>query len=207
MKFLTTFLLILFSLNLLSCISSNEEGRRFRGRDKLKNTRKRVIPIFNIPKVDDTSNTANSQNTNQNDDAFVFPVALRNNHESLLLDAISNEKHKVSISANPKNIPVQLVAGFSGHLSISTNEGIHTLILSPPTITQSFYFELESQNTTLTVADGNTVKQRQALAETTGPITFYIKQDDELTILCFPLLPKNINVVKSFVEQPECQEN
>ena len=208
MKFLSIPLIIL-CLSASSCIRDEEDNRRFHGRNKLEQPEKRASPkkttVFSEQKSPEDATAPVSDSSKE---SLIFPFVLSSDHNALVFESIDNSAYKASISAKPEEKPVRLVSGFSGRLSITTNNGLHTLTISSPTNNKVLYFELSEENTTLMSSNEVDVKQKQILAETTKPVAFYVKENGELTVLCFSFdnLSQKINMVKNFPEHPECQQ-
>ena len=211
MNLLNTFIFILLCLSVSSCIRGEEDDRRFHGRDKLKQSVKRASPqkitVFDEQKPQEEASSSSPANDSSKE-SLVFPFVLSSDHNSLIFESIDGSAYKVSISAKPEEKPVHLVAGFSGRLSITTNNDRHTLTISSPKNSETLYFELSAENTTLMVDNGVDVSQTQTLAKTTKPVTFYVKKNGELTVLCFFFdnSSQKINKIKNFSDHPDCQQ-
>lgn len=215
MKFLT--LVTLFFFSLPSCISEdNEDDRRFRGRSKTDKTIKRErpvtlisdeIPITESTTEEDTSPVATSEPVASNpvEETFVFPITLTSEHT--LLNVQSDDHKKITVFAEPKNKAISIVAGLSGSVSVLNEEGLYTVVVFSADKQKTIHFELPEQDTTILVADGDLVVQRQNLATTTQPIVFFVTENDEqMSVLCISLddLAKKIQVVKNFSEHSDC---
>lgn len=195
-KLLSPIFLVTLSFSLLSCPSANENGeekRRFRGgRTKKENPTKR------------SKRTVIKENSIE---SLGFPIIINTTvHSDLSITSSDNEK--MSIAVEPSEKPMKVVAGMSGQLSLSTENGVHTLILSSSTISEVIYLELTEENTELKVSNGVSVNLTQVLAHTTNPLIFYVKKNEELTVICFPIetLAQKINVKKNFADHKDCQK-
>ena len=211
MKLLRAFIFILLCLSVSSCIRGKEDNRRFHGRDKLKQSVKRAPPqkitVFAEQKPQEEASSSSPANDSSKE-SLVFPFVLSSDHNSLIFESIDGSAYKASISAKPEEKPVHLVAGFSGRLSITTSNDRHTLTISSPKNSETLYFELSVENTTIMVGNGVDVSQTQTLAKTTKPVTFYVKKNGELTVLCFFFdnSSQKINKIKNFPDHPDCQQ-
>jgi len=194
-NFLSLIFLTTLSFSLFSCPNGNgngEDRRRFRGsREKIETPKKRD----NRPEV--------RENSIKN---LGFPIMINPTvHRDLSITSTDNKK--MYISVEPSEKPMEVVAGMSGQLSLSTENGVHTFILSSSTSSKAIYLELTEENTRLKVInDVSSVNQTQVLAQTTSPLIFYVKENEELTVICFPIevLEKTINVKKGFADHPDC---
>ena len=214
MKFFNPFLLIALAFSLSSCLKEEErkyedEGRFQGGRTKQEQPKPRT-PLGTPSKttvVSDNQQPVNaaSPTGESASESLIFPVNLSSEHNSLSLQSSDNQKF--TISAEPKEKPINLVASLSGRLSITTTENLHTLVLSPTTSSKILYAELTVENTTLLATNGSTLNQRQTIATTKNPIVFYVKENKELTVLCFPInkISEQIQVAKNFKDHPNCK--
>ena len=196
--------LVILSFSLLSCPRTDEneeDNRRFRGgRTKIDHSTKR-----NTNKIRLATAGEQSQQGSSDGSELDFPIIINPaNHSDLSITSSDNKK--LSIAVEPSEEPMTVVAGWSGQLSLSTENGVHTLTLSSPTNSKIIYLELTEENTDLRVSDGSNVNQRQVLAQTTSPLTFYVKEGEELALICFPIeeLEKKINVKKKFADHRDC---
>lgn len=215
MKFLLLLILIL-SFSVSSCTKGEEDNKRLR-REKTKEPKKRIGKgIIQNPALTQGPETISERPVLQSppeqmaeeQEELIFPVSYSSDHETLSLDPKDQEYTKVSISAKPKDYPLGLKAGLSGHLSLSTEGGVHTFRINPTKSNKVLHFELTEEDTILMSDDGQLVSQGDILAETTGPIIFYITHNGEITILCLAVnnQASNINVVKTFPDHPSCAE-
>ena len=135
-----------------------------------------------------------------------FPFSLKTSHSALFIESVGDSSYKSSISAEPADVPVKALAGIKGRLSLQSSNGVYTVIVSSNK--KKIYFELDEKKTKLLAKEGQTVTPAQALAETTGPVLFYVKKGEELTALCFSVnqsLEKGALVVtNNFKYHPNC---
>ena len=204
-KFFSLFLLIALAFNLSSCLPEEEDSRRFKeGRSKREGSRKRTKRPTIVSDNQQPVNTASPTGESASE-SLIFPVTLSSEHNSLSLQ--SSDSQKFTISAEPKEKPINLVASLSGTLSITTTENLHTLVLSSTTSSKILYAELTVENTTLLATNGSTLNQKQTIATTKNPIVFYVKENKELTVLCFSInkISEQVQVAKNFTDHPNCK--
>ena len=218
-------MLIVCSLALLSCQSKQEECRRYRGDrcqqendseegKKPRRARSRDREDRKAAKTEREDRERRAEEADEPSPAapakerLIFPARLKTGHSALSLASNDNSAFKMIISAEPQSLPVSLIAGLSGTVSISTNEGSHILILSSPKNNKTLYFELNEGASNLMASDSQNVSQGQVLAETTMPLVFYAKENGELTAICpsFDELEQNLKLINSFPSHPNCQQ-
>ena len=86
------------------------------------------------------------------------------------LSITSADSKKLSISVEPSEKPMTVVATWKSRLSLTTENGVHTLTL--PSNSRVAYLELTEENTELMVDNGNNIRRNQVLAKTTSPPDF-----------------------------------
>ena len=207
MKHLFIFFFIL-SFCIPSCINDAEDNRRFRGdrnKSELSGKRKRTTK-FSEKESSQKENPQQASQENSNKGALVFPFSLSSEHTAIKL-LIDEEHEKITVSAEPKEKPISLIAGFSGELSVTTNAETHTIAIHSKN-NKILVFELSIENTKLLVANSVNIAQKEQIAESANPIVFYVKENEKLTILCLSVnkLSTTIKVIKNFTDHPDCNK-
>ena len=201
------FFLAFFLLSFSDCTLPESENRRFQHNKRKqegsreRNARGGELANREVPAPDKATPT-DKPKPEPSAENLIFPVVLSSEHNSLSLS--SSDSKKMSISAEPQNIAISLIAGLSGTFSFSTNEDVHILNISLSG--KTLYFELNKANTQIIAAEG-AVSQGQVLAETTAPALFYVRENEILTVLCFSNiadLSQQIHVIKNFSDHPDC---
>lgn len=140
-------------------------------------------------------------------DNMVFPFAFNSAHVKIHFKPREEQK-KMLISVEPENSPIPLVAGVSGTVSIKESGSDYVVSLSPDVGKQVLFFELNKEHTKLFVEDGASVEQEASIAESSKPVLFYVKKEDQLTRLCFSIdqLSENVEVVQNYENHPDCKQ-
>ena len=201
-------LCFLCSLLIVACTRSNPETNRFPGqREKQTHKRTRLSPTVNQT----TIQTATTPSTNQktapkpNTESLIFPFILSEGHKSLILKSSDNEK--ISFSVQPETLPLTLVAGLSGTVSLKKQNETYYLSLTPHQARQILHFELSEKDSVVETSDQAQVSQSQILMKSSKPIVFYITENSEFHILCINTssIEKSLTVVKELSSTPACQ--
>lgn len=206
MRFLFLFF-ILFPLT--SCLTELKSGDRFHGnRTKLTSSVERQRPKRK-PKAKEESKQPEEQSPQADPvqgESMVFPFVFNDAHVKIHLQP-QEEQKKMLISVEPEETPVPVIAGFNGSVSITEKEDVYVLSVSPKTGKQVLFFELDKEHTELLVEDSAIVTKKTSVAESSKPILFYVKRDEQLTRLCFSIeqLSTGISVVQDYEDHPDCK--
>ena len=137
-------------------------------------------------------------------ESLIFPIIRSASHNSFLLQ--SSDHKKISFSAKPNTHPLSLIAGLSGTVSLSTQNGTHYLSLTPSQGRKILHFELSEDGTTVETNNQSQVTQGQFLMKSIKPIVFYIEENSEISLLCINTtqIEKDITVIKELPKTDNC---
>ena len=203
MPFLFLSLILFFTT---SCFVESESDSRFHGdRTKLTSSVERQRPGGKTETSGEDSEETDKDSVQGEN--LVFPFVFNSNHVKIHLQP-QEEQKKMLISVEPEGTPVPLIAGFSGAVSIKENTNSYIASISPKNSRQVLFFELNKEHTKLFVADGASVTQKTSIAESSRPVLFYVKKDDQLTRLCFSVeqLSGNVAVTQDYEDHPDCEK-
>lgn len=139
---------------------------------------------------------------------FVFPVSFQTSgHTTMVLTKPTPGEPKISIFARPKPIPMALIAGLSGRLSITTEGKYYNVSIESADNRTLHFEELIIKHTKFIVSNGTSLKQKQQWATTKRPFIFYITKNGHLLEPCISIESNKINIVKKYTDPPSCGEN
>ena len=204
---------------LTSCFVESDNSTRFHGSRKKRSgttERQRIdqgpqeakagtseAPIPDSAKV---SGKAPQAQSSSQDEKLIFPFSFKSEHVKIHIEPREEQK-KMLISVEPEEIPVSLMAGFSGTVFLKDETDHYLISVSPKNRKQGLFFELQKETANLLVEEGAVVSQGSSLAESAKPILFYVKKDDKLTRLCFSLKSStNVAIVQDYENHPDCQK-
>ena len=209
MRFL--FFFVLFFL--ISCLEPESNSRFHGSRTKQKGAKERQRPNQETEETAQAETDLSPQEATAPSpvqpapqaESLIFPFVFKGEHVKVHLQP-KEEQKKMLVSVEPGEIPVSLVAGFSGKLSLTENEESHILSVSPKNKDRVFFFELSKETTKLLVADGASVAQKAPIAESSKPVLFYIKKENQLTRLCFSVdqISTSVTIVQDYENHPDC---
>ena len=127
---------------------------------------------------------------------LIFPLDLTHHRE---LHILGQNDSQIQLSVRPKEKPLRLLAGWSGQVSIETENSAITLTLYSSRHNKSIHYILSEADTTLQASDGQSVQQKDILAETTHPLIFSISHEGDPTPICLSVnnLSQKIKVVEN----------
>ena len=137
-------------------------------------------------------------------ESLILPFEFNASHKSLLLKSADHKR--ISFSATPNTMPIRLVAGLSGTVSLKTQNGFHYLSLTPKQGSQTLHFELSESASTVETSDQAEVTQKQLLMTSSKPIVFYIQSNSEINVICLNTsgLEEVLKVVKELPDIDDC---
>ena len=120
-------------------------------------------------------------------EGFVFPVEASPGSE---LDIRLNQaKNMVTITSQPAGQSLRVVAGFSGVVSISSQN----IVINSPASSRDLVFELGES--AIHVNQGDMVTKSQLLAVTSSPVVFSVQKNGAPTVLCVDVVNESENAV------------
>lgn len=222
MRILLPFFLILsLFFSLPACVNDDKSGRRFRG-DRTKGDktepRENQAAVDPLAEGDDQGprvvaltqedvETLLEEADSSNPQTFKFPIDLNTEHSLISLN--SSEDYKISVSAEPGDLALNLLASFSGTLSVKALalKKLYVLSLPVPSTNQTLYIELNKKGTFLLVRDEQSIQRGQKIAEVKGPFVFYIKEGNQNVLICLSVNNSSHVRKVDIVESPECSSN
>ena len=104
----------------------------------------------------------------------------------MVLNKTNPDEPEISIFARPKKIPMALIAGLSGKISITTEGKYYNVSIDTADNRTLHFKELMIKHTNFIVSDGANLKQRQQWATTKAVFYFlYYKKWKLVGSMCF----------------------
>ena len=199
MRFLFILFLPFFLFSCVVDVDVPREGRRDLNTQQRERSRpEKDLPVVETPaepSIENEDSVAEQEDKEIADNApsvkspdyFVLPIRLLDSETSISLHSNKARTH-VIIKTEPADKGLKIIAGLAGVVSIDENS------LSITSKEEAkIMLELDMENTSFSVEDGETVQVKQILGETIQTITVTLKKENQLIPLCLKITNRTKN--------------